>query len=496
MAAGLDASSAAYLEQIRQAAGKLAHRELDPADARGALEELGELVAIDVDVPTLSRRPAVRYLKGGVKQLGGWYLRYVAQQVTAFGTATVAFGAAMSAARRCPRGGHGVPAPPARHPGGSGRRHRGGEGAEAMRVGRIDQLVPGFAKYDAIGNHAIRVRDALRGAGIASDIYAEHIDPRVTSEARHFDHAPPPDPSVALLYHLSTHSEMVPRLLERAAAGQPLLSDYHNITPASYFTRWEPLAAHSMALARRELLTLAAHVPFSVADSEFNAAELLDAGYARAQASPILLDLDAYHEAPSPGTLDRLRRRRDVGGPEWLFVGRIAPNKCQHDVVAAFAAYRRCFAPAARLSLVGSATSTRYLRALRQLCDDLGVSDAVEVVDNVGHRDLLAHFAVADVFVCLSEHEGFCVPVVEAMELGVPVVAFDAAALPETLAGAGVVVADKDPLAVAVAVDAVVSAPTTAAALRAAGRQRAATYALPVTSAQMVGALTGWLGAA
>jgi hypothetical protein len=93
----LDAATTAYLAHVRQAAARLAHHELDPSDARGALEELGELVTIDTDVPTLSRRPAARYLKTGVKQLSGWYLRYVAAQVTAFGTATVAFGTAMAA---------------------------------------------------------------------------------------------------------------------------------------------------------------------------------------------------------------------------------------------------------------------------------------------------------------------------------------------------------------------------------------------------------------
>ena len=114
---------------------------------------------------------------------------------------------------------------------------------------------------------------------------------------------------------------------------------------------------------------------------------------------------------------NRLRRRRDSGGPQWLFVGRVAPNKCQHDVVAAFALYRRLFEPSARLTLVGGATSVRYLRALQQLVADLGLGESVEVLDNVEFRDLLAYFATADVFVCLSEHEGFCVPVLEAMVL-------------------------------------------------------------------------------
>lgn len=358
---------------------------------------------------------------------------------------------------------------------------------------RIDQLVPGFAKHDAIGNHALRVRSALRGAGFASDIYGEVIDSRLSGEARHYSQEPPPDAGTALLYHVSTHSDMAPWLTRRALDGQVVMADYHNITPSSYFARWEPEAARSMDLARVEMAALAPHTGLAVADSGFNAAELDEVGYRSTAVCPLLVDLEEYHAEPSPKTLTRLRRRRDREGPHWLFVGRVAPNKCQHDVVAAFAAYRRLFAPSARLTLVGGATSVRYLRALQQMATDLGVADGVEILDNVTFEDLLAHFAVADVFVCLSEHEGFCVPVLEAMELGVPVVAHAAAALPETVAGGGVLLDDKDPLVVACAVDAVLNDDDGRAQLVAAGRARAADFALPATSAQMVATLGGWL---
>jgi L-malate glycosyltransferase len=357
---------------------------------------------------------------------------------------------------------------------------------------RIDQYVPGFAKHDAIGNHSLRIRSLLRQAGFDSDIYGEWIDPRVAKEARPYREARPQPGDVAL-YHASTHSSIVDWLADQAGRGVSVVSDYHNITPSSYFRRWEPAAADSMDLARAELDVLAPLVPLAMADSQFNEKELVAAGYARTATAHILVDLEEYHLPPDGRTLDRLRRQKAQGGANWLFVGRIAPNKCQHDIIGAFAAYRRVFDPAARLTLVGGATAVRYLRALEQLTQTLELGESVTIADNVAFPDLLAYFAAADVFVCLSEHEGFCVPVLEAMELGVPVVAFDAAAVPETLAGSGVLLGDKDPWVVASAVAGLLAEPDRRTQLVAAARDRASELSLPVTSAALLRILTGWL---
>ena len=338
--------------------------------------------------------------------------------------------------------------------------------------------MPTLARHDAIGNHVLQLRKVLRGAGYDSDVYYEHVDPRLTDQARPYAECDPaPQADRLLLYHASTHSELTDWLIASAGRGQPVVIDYHNITPPEYFSAWEPEAARSMRAGRRQLAELTPHVAAGVADSEFNAAELVRFGVAGSVACPILLDLDEYHAPPDPAATARLSDH-----PLWLFVGRIAPNKCQHDVIAAFAAYRRLYAPGARLALVGSATSGRYLAALEAMAADLGVREAVEFVGGAAFPELLAYFAAADVFVCLSEHEGFCVPVVEAMELGLPVVAYSAAAVTETVADAGVLLEDKDPLAVAYAVGQLLSDVSGLDAVRAAGRARAATFALPLTA--------------
>lgn len=358
---------------------------------------------------------------------------------------------------------------------------------------RIDQLLPCFAAHDAIGNHARQLRKALRSAGVESDIYAEAVDSRVRAEAHDFaQFSLPRGDDTFALYHASTHSAMASWLASSAAESERVSTDYHNITPSSYFARWEPDAASSMEEARNELSQLAPHVSLALADSEFNEAELRSAGYARTATSPLLVDLDEYHRAPAPATLARLERERAGGGMRWLFVGRVAPNKCQHDVMAAFALYRRAFDPKARLTLVGGATSLRYLKALHDLAAELSLGDSVEILDNVAFADLLAYYAVADVFVCMSEHEGFCVPVLEAMELGVPVVAYAAAAVPATVGDAGTLLECKDPLVVACAVDALAKDVSRREGLTKRGVERARELSLPVTSARFVSHLLSW----
>lgn len=351
---------------------------------------------------------------------------------------------------------------------------------------RVDQYLPDFAPHDAIGNHVFQARQVLRSAGFESDIWADVIHPPMADHARPYRQAPPPGGGVAL-YHASTYSDMAPWLEQRASAGQRLLGYYHNITPAEYFCRWEPAAAAGCARARQELTLLAPYTELAMAASDYSQGELVAAGYARTLTSPLLVDLDAYHAPPAPRALERLRRQREGGGARWLFVGRLAPNKCQHDVIGAFAAYRRAVDPRARLVLAGSVTSPRYLRALQKLVAELDLGASVDLPGSVPFAELLAHFAVADVFVCCSEHEGFCVPVIEAMELGVPVVAYAAAAVPETLGGAGVLLDDKDPLTVAGAVHALLSCADRRESVVAAGRQRAASFSLANTSSQFLG---------
>jgi glycosyltransferase involved in cell wall biosynthesis len=359
---------------------------------------------------------------------------------------------------------------------------------------RVDQYLPDLAPHDAIGNHVVQAQKLLRGAGFESEIWASFIHPPMAGRARPYTEAPDPDAAVAL-YHASTHSDMAGWLHHRAGAGQRLLSYYHNITPSQYFARWDPAAATACDLARRELALLGPVTELALAASSYNEEELAGAGYTKTATSPLLLDLEAYHAPPRARLLERLLLERHGEGARWLFVGRLAANKCQHDVVAAFAVYRRMFDRRARLVLAGGITSPRYLSALRVMVRELDLGESVQFAGSLQFEDLLAHFAVADVFVCCSEHEGFCVPIIEAMELEVPVVAFRAAAIPETVADAGIVLDDKDPLAVATAVADLMADDRQRAELRAAGRRRASDFTLERTSKQFLDHIVSHLGA-
>jgi glycosyltransferase involved in cell wall biosynthesis len=289
---------------------------------------------------------------------------------------------------------------------------------------------------------------------------------------------------------MSTDSDMVPWLEERAASGIRIASNYHNITPAEYFRRWEPPIARKLEVARQQLARMSGITDIGLAVSAYNESELREAGYRNTVVTPLLVDQALMHEAPDSRLVERLRQS---AGARWLFVGRLAPNKCQHDVVAAFAIYRRLYDPGARLTLIGSPSSYRYMRAVQRLASELGVDESVEFVSNLGPRQLGAYYTAADVFTCLSEHEGFCVPLLESMALGLPIVAYDAGAISETLAGAGVIIDGKDPLEVAVRVRTLLEDGEVRSRNVEAGRARARELSLESTAPQFLHAVTSWL---
>jgi glycosyltransferase involved in cell wall biosynthesis len=335
----------------------------------------------------------------------------------------------------------------------------------------VHQLLPVFADRDAIGNHVLRLQELLRGSGFESEIYVEEAHPAMRSRSRPYRDLEA-GPSDWLLYHLSTGSPMGAFLAEQE---HRLAVYYHNITPARFFERWQPGAAENIRRAREQMRKLASVTRFAMANSTYSEAELRDEGSGDTCVVPVLVDFGSYDGPADPATTARLRRAAERGGAQWLFVGRLAPNKCQHDVIGAFAAYRAIFDPEARLVLVGGRTSALYRRALEQLVDELGLGGCVDLADAVPFPALLAHYRAADVFVSLSRHEGFFVPVLEAMHFGVPVVARGAAAVPETVGGGGLVLPDDaadDPVVVASAVHRVLSDQALRERLVAAGHDR------------------------
>jgi glycosyltransferase involved in cell wall biosynthesis len=300
----------------------------------------------------------------------------------------------------------------------------------------VHQFLPTLSPGDAIGNHVLRIQPLLEAFG-PSRIYVERADASLANVARDYREFVP-EPGSAVVYHSSIGTPMA-RWLH--ALGIPVLLDYHNVTPMRFFAAYEPKVAALCFAGRAECRLLARTSPLGMADSTWSAQELAQMGCPATATVPILLDFGKYQRPPHAPLLDALVSGKK--GTDVLFVGRISPNKRQEDVVKAFAVYRRHYDAGARLFLVGSPASDRYRKAVGGLVRKLGLADAVRMVGGIPDSHLIAYYRAADVFVSMSEHEGFCVPLVESMQFDLPIVAYAAGAVPETLGDAGILVDHK-----------------------------------------------------
>jgi glycosyltransferase involved in cell wall biosynthesis len=313
---------------------------------------------------------------------------------------------------------------------------------------RVDQVIPSLATRDAIGVHTIALTEALRGAGLMSDIFYGDCSPDLLKLARPIGSLGRASKDRWLLYQASIGSPVFDAF---AARLEPKLLNYHNITPVELLEAWEPSVGYEAGLGRQQLGRIATECRLGIAASAFNEGELIEAGFAATAVAPLLIDMTGRAEVDK-ARLRRLEEAKADGGPDFLFVGKVSPHKAPHDLVKMLAVYRRLYHPCARLHLVGSPLGRRYGPALDAFVADLGLSEAVSVVGSIRPEELEAYYRAADVFVCASEHEGFCVPLVEAMAHDVPVVAYGAAAVPETVQDAGLLLDSKEPLRFAAAV--------------------------------------------
>ena len=356
-----------------------------------------------------------------------------------------------------------------------------------MTVERIDQVIPSLASRDAIGGHTVQLRDLLRSNGYQSDIYYGNASPdRVEfgyPVSRLGDRS---SSGRVLLYQLSIGSGVADMFRER---GERKFVNYHNITPADLIEAWIPAVGEEVRWGRAQLRDLAPVTEFAIADSDFNADELRTAGYRSATTVPLLIDLESFSGSPDRALSARLAKQKAEGGTDLLFVGKVSPHKGQHDLIKTLAAYRRLYDPEARLHLVGGPISDDYQNALEQFVEELGLAGAVEFAGSVSHEELIAYYDAADVFVCLSNHEGFCVPLLESMYHGLPIVSYANTAVPETVDSAGLILPDKESGRMAAAIDRIVTDPELRAVLRTASAERVETFALERTRTRFLSAL-------
>ncbi|ATB48871.1 glycosyltransferase [Corallococcus macrosporus] len=311
------------------------------------------------------------------------------------------------------------------------------------RLPAIHQVLPRLAWGDAVGNQVRYLQGLLRRWGHASDIYADAWDDACKDQVRPVkDHAKEAGSDSVLLVHHSFESRLVPRIAR--SPGRKVLV-YHNVTPARLFEGFERKVAAACDAARDELLALRPHVEAAFAYSRFSAEELVAAGYPNVAVLPFAIDWAAFDTAPEAA----LQAELDDGMANILFVGRAVPSKKVDDVLRVFTAYQRLYQPRSRLVIAGALhRDGPYGAYLHGLKDVLG-AERVLFLGRVSAAQLSACFATASAYLSMSRHEGFGVPLLEAMYRRVPVVAYGAAAVPETMGGAGLATLSDDPREVA-----------------------------------------------
>ena len=339
---------------------------------------------------------------------------------------------------------------------------------ERLRI--ADQIVPTLAYGDAIGNDALELQRLFWSRGVQSEIFVDEAKPEMLAFARSWrDRRPARAEGGPLLIHVSMGNDAIDEVAKLPGRKAVI---YHNITPARYFKGVNPQAERYSEIGRRQLKDLAAQAELGIADSEFNRRELEELGYRRTAVVPIIVDWGSFDVEPDPSVMRTLSEERT----SIVTVGQLLPHKGIHDVIAAFARYRERDR-GARLFLVGStAMSAQYIERLRADVERFGLRDAVTFTGTVPIEQLVAYYRGATALLTLSEHEGFCVPLLEAMRSELPIVANAAGAIPDTLGDAGILVADESAENVADALERVVGDRELRRDLIAKGRARLAEF--------------------
>ena len=300
----------------------------------------------------------------------------------------------------------------------------------------INQLLPNIAFGDAISEEALYIRNYLRSLGHHSEIFANGIDSRIAGEAK-IATREAIDASDVLLYHHSIGSAVTEIAVDFS---KPKCLIYHNITPASFFELYNPEFSRLLSRGREELPNLAGKFPYAVGDSGYNVAELIKSGFTRTDILPLAVYPEKWDEKPD----EEIMRSLQDGRTNILFVGRYSPNKCQHQLIQAFAEYLG-FELNARLILVGyGEQDDPYVKFLHDEIDSLELSSFVVMTGQINKKQLHSYYRTAHLFWSMSEHEGFCVPLVEAMWFDVPIMAYKSSAIPETLKDAGILFVEKE----------------------------------------------------
>lgn len=298
----------------------------------------------------------------------------------------------------------------------------------------IHQILPTISPGDAIGNEVREIKRVLNEWGYKSEIYAQNIHPKINAK-KYTEYEKVSSRENILIFHFSIGSE-VSEFVAKLPDKKILI--YHNITPHKYFYGVNETLVNLLKNGKKELRSLVDHIDIAVGVSEYNRLELQKMGFKNTDVLPIIVD---FHEYSSPN--EKLLSKYDDDFVNLLFVGRVTPHKKQEDIIKVFY-YYKLINPKSRLFLAGSYEGCEvYSDYLKKLIQNLNLKD-VYLLGKISFNDLISYYKLADIFLCMSEHEGFCVPILESMYFEVPIIAYKSTAIPSTLENTGIIVNEKN----------------------------------------------------
>lgn len=309
---------------------------------------------------------------------------------------------------------------------------------------RIVQVMPTISIGDAVSNDAIAIKKVLNDMGYDSRIFAENIDGRLQrGTAEKYERIGRIGEEDIVIYHESVGTDLNYTMRDLKCH---FIMRYHNITPPKYF-EWYHQAAYELSrIGLEQTRMLAGRTEYVLADSEFNRLDLVHMGYqCPMDVLPVLIPFSDYDRAYDKEVV----KKYTDGYKNILFVGRIVPQKKQEDIIRIFHFYQKRINQKSRLFLVGNYEGMElYKNRLDRYIQQLGAEHVI-FTGHIRFEQILSYYKVADLFLCMSEHEGFCVPLAEAMKFDIPIIAYDSCAIGDTMGRGGILVQNKDPAQIA-----------------------------------------------
>lgn len=307
-----------------------------------------------------------------------------------------------------------------------------------MKKKIVNQITATMSFGDAISNEVLAIKKMLDDMGIENRIFAENIDPKLSKYVNKYtDYKGHKDE--LLINHFGIGSD-VNDYIDNLKNSNKIIR-YHNITPYKFFEGYNLVTSKLCKIGREQLKRSRDVYKYCLAVSDYNKQELESLGYSNIEVIPIIMALDDYKKAPDKGVLSKT----DKNIKNIVFVGRVSPNKKQEDVIKSFYYYKKYFNNKSRLFIVGNYEGMeRYHKQLSDLIKELNLEASVYFTGHIRFEEILAYYKIADLFLCMSEHEGFCVPLVESMFFKVPILAYASSAIPSTLSGSSILVKEKD----------------------------------------------------